>query len=230
MATSTMKDAVKEQEHSRPIRLAARRLVLFGTPIATAIVLSFHLFEMFTDGVYAHVSHDGETWLTVHLLFLPLLGLLGVGLYLLLLGYDEVIATIGRVGISVFAIFYIAMEAIAGITVGILVQEGQTLPVDQQTSVAAVVEALFYDPLVGGGSVSLFAVLGILGYLVAVVAIAIVLHREGAPRIPLVLLVCSSIAILSHAGPTGVLGMVLFFIAVVWLELRWAPTAEVAEQ
>jgi hypothetical protein len=225
-----MRNAVMKRERNRSIRLAGRRLVLFGTPIVAASVLSFHLFEMFTDGVYTHVGHDVETWLAVHLLFLPLLGLLGVGLYLLLDGYEGVTATIGRAGIAVFAVFYIAMEAIAGITVGILVREGRALPVDQQAGVAAVVEALFYDPIVGGGSVSLFAVLGVLGYLVAVVAIAVVLRREGAPRLPLVLLVGSFIAIFSHAGPTGVLGMVLFFVAVVWLELRWAPTAEVSRR
>lgn len=227
MATSTIRNAVLERERTQPIRLVVRRLILLGTPIATASVLSFHLFEVFTDGVYAHVGHDVETWLTVHLLFLPLLGLLGVGLYLLLDGYGGYIATIGRVGIATFAIFYIAMEAIAGITVGILVREGRTLPSDQQTGVAAVIEALFYDPIVGGGSVSLFAVLGVLGYLVAVVAIALVLYHEGAPRLPLVLLIGSFIAIFGHAGPTGVLGMVLFFVAVVWLEFRWTPTAEV---
>lgn len=230
MATSTTKDVVRERERHRPIRLAVRRLVLFGTPIVTAGVLSFHLFETFTDGVYSHVSHDVGTWLTVHLLFLPLLGLLGVGLYLLLRGYEGVTATIGRAGIAAFATFYIAMEAIAGIAVGVLVREGQALPAAQRTGVATVVEALFYDPVVGGGSVSLFAVLGVLGYLVAVVAIAIVLHREGAPRLPLVLLVGSFIAIFGHAGPTGVLGMVLFFVAVVWLELRWTPTTEVPER
>lgn len=181
MATTTAGNSIGARERTGRIGLVVRRLVLLGTPLVAAGVLSFHLFEMFSDGVYAHVGADVETWLAVHLLFLPLLGLLGVGLYLLLDGYHGLIATVGRIGIATFATFYIAMEAIAGIAVGLPVLEGRTLPAAQQTGVAAAVEALFYDPIVGGGSVSLFAVLGVLGYLVAVVAIAVVLRREGAP-------------------------------------------------
>lgn len=229
MATQTAEYPVREQEHPTPIRLAVRRLVLLGTPLATAAVLSFHLFETFNDGVYSHVSPVVDTWLAVHLLFLPLLGLLAISLYFLLASYQGLTAAIGRVGIAMFAVFYIAMEAINGIAVGVLVREGQALTAEQQAGVAAVVEAVFYDPIVGGGTVSLLAVLGVLGYLIAVSAIAVVLRRAGAPLVPIALLVGSFIAILTHAGPTGVVGMAMFFVGVVWLELRWSPTLEVTD-
>lgn len=74
MATHTEKHPIIERKHTTPIQLVIRRLVLLGTPLATAIVLSFHLFEIFSDGVYSHVSPVIDTWLTVHHLFTNSLG------------------------------------------------------------------------------------------------------------------------------------------------------------
>lgn len=104
----------------------------------------------------------------------------------------------------------------------VLIREGQALSAEQQEGVAIVVQELFTDPVVGGG-ISVFAILGILGYSIAVLGTALVYRRAGAPRIPLVLLGASVITVF-HGFITGSLGMLLFLIAVAWLEFGWTRT------
>lgn len=218
MAAPTPRDSASES--SSRLALAGRWLVLLGTPLAIAVATWFHPTGV--TEVYEDLSPVVDVWLAVHYLYLPLFGLLAVALYLLLAGYRSRPATVGRAGVATFAVFYLAMEAVAGIATGILVREGQALPVGRQEGVAVVVQALFTDPI-AGGTASLFGYLGVLGYLVAVVGIAVVLRRDGAPLVPLLLLVGSVVGVAGHAGLQGVLGMALLFVAAAWLEFGWTP-------
>lgn len=201
------------------LMLIGRRLILFSTPVLLAIIFSFHAAA--GDDVYDTLSSSTDTWLTVHILLLPVFGLLGIALYLLLADYDGLIATIGRIGISVYLIFYIAFESIAGIATGVIVREGQQLSAEQQEVVAEIVQTFYSD----GGIVGAFALAGTAGYFVAVIAIAIVLRRSGAPVAPLVLLVISTNAIIAHGSfPSDAFGALSFLVAVGWLEFAWTRT------
>lgn len=192
--------------------LIVRRVVLLGTPLALTGVIWFHPDRLLGG------EPSVELWLRIHSLFMLLFGLLGVALYLLLADYQGRVATVGRIGVAIYAIYYVAMIAILGLATGVLIREAQALTAAQQEGVTVVVRELATASIV-----TTIANIAMLGYLIAVLAVVIVLRREGAPVIPLALLVGSLIGILNHVGLSGILGMGLFFIAVTWLEFGWTP-------
>lgn len=210
--------------YAETVRPAVRQLLVLGPPIAAGVVLSFHTTGVGSGGYYSQILPVIDRWLALHLLFFPVLVFLGLTLWLLLSGYQGAVPTVGRIAIGVFVTCYLALESIAGIAVGVVIKNAESLPSAQQEGVAAVVETLFTDPLIGGGTFSVVVVSALLGYVVAVMVIAFVLRRAGAPRTPLVFVIGSSLGIVSHGFPTGVVGMGLLFTGVAWLELRWHPT------
>ena len=169
------------------------------------------------EDVYASLSPAADMFVASHILLFASLAVIAVGLYVLSAGHRGPLATIARAGIGVFAFFYLGFVAIAGIAKGLLIREGRTLPAEQQAGVAEVVGYVHTESL-------LFAagVIGAVGYLVAVGALAVVLFRANAPRVPLALLVVSVVAIGAHQGPVAVAGMASFAVAVGWLEFGWS--------
>lgn len=196
-------------------RRSARWLLLTATPILLGATLWFHPHG--GEHVHAALTPVVDTWVLVHILLLPLFGLLGACLFVLLRGYAGPVATIGRIGTAVYLVCYIAFEAIVGIATGLLIRAAQPLPPERQAGASEVVQVLATDPLV-----ATMALIGTAGAIVAVVALAILLRRAGAPLVPIVLLVGAPVTVVTHGGTTvDVLGMLSFLIAVVWLELGW---------
>ncbi|ELZ00845.1 hypothetical protein [Natrialba asiatica] len=201
--------------------IVGRYFVILGTPLVLAATFWFHPHA--GDDIYTELAPVSDTWFYVHILLLPLFGLLGIGVHLLLAEYEGPLATVGRIGNAAYLICYTAFESIAGIATAVVLREAQHLPPEQQEGVAAVVQVLFNDPL--NGVAGVLALLGIVGNLVAVVSLAVLLRRSGAPLVPLVLLAGLPIGITTHgSNPTDVLSILLFFLAIAWLELSWKPS------
>lgn len=200
--------------HVDAVRKTLRRLVLLGAPLGAALAMWGHPHA--EDDVFASLAPVVETWLAAHLLLFASMSLVGVGLYLLLAGHRGLVASIGRVGIGIYAACYLGYVAIVGVTVGLLVRAGQPLPAEQQAGVAEVVAYLYTE-----GTLFAVGAIGGLGYLVAVSAIGVALRRAGAPLVPLLALVGSTVALVVHSGPAAVAGMGLFVVAVAWLEFGW---------
>ncbi|WP_089789850.1 hypothetical protein [Natronobacterium haloterrestre] len=196
-----------------------RRLVLFGGPVGAAVAMWFHPHA--GHDVYASLSAVADTFVVIHVLLFASLATIAMGLYFLSSGYRGLSATLARAGTGVFGFFYLGYVAIVGVAKGLLIREGRTLPAEQQAGVAEAVQYLHTEPL-------LFAagVIGAVGYLVAVGALAVVLYRADAPRVPLALLVASSVAIGAHHGPLAVAGMGSFVVAVGWLEFGWSRATD----
>lgn len=198
---------------SAPGRLG-RRLLLSGTPLLLGAALLFHPHGG-GDDLYGALAPVVDTWLLLHVLLLPLFGLLGVCLYVLSRGYSRPVAATARIGIAVYLVSYVAFEAIAGIATGLLVREARTLPPAQREGVAAAVGAIS-EPIVA------LALVGTLGAVVAVASIAVLLRRSGAPLGAVVLLGGVPLTVFAHGGtPVDALGMALFLAGVVWLEFGW---------
>jgi hypothetical protein len=86
---------------------------MIGVPVAWAILLLFH--PQGGGGFYDVIDGNVVPWVTVHLgmgIFVPLFA--GV-VYLLLRGVDSTAATVSRIGLAVFAIFYAAWELVLGV-------------------------------------------------------------------------------------------------------------------
>src|SRR5215212_3325994 len=113
----------------------------------------------------------------------------------------------------VFALFYDAGDAIAGISTGILARSAQVGALGERAAVEAI-ETLFADPFK-----SLLFDIGRYAWIVALVLAAVALWRAGAPRLPLVLLALPAYLVtLDHAFPSGSLTFGTFFVIAAWLE------------
>lgn len=196
-----------------------RRLVLLAAPAGAAAAMWIH----------PHAGHDAfgslapvaDRWLATHLLLFASLSLLAVGLYWLLSGARGRVASLGRLGVGAFALLHVGYVATVGIASGLVVREARSLPADQQAGVGAVVEYLLHEPaLIAAGA------LGVVGYLVAVVAVAVVGRRAGAPLPPLALVLASVGAFAAHSGPVAIAGMASFAAGVAWLEAGWTPSSD----
>jgi hypothetical protein len=138
---------------------------------------------------------------------------MGVALWMLTAGLEGVDATISRVAAVVFALFYDAGDAIAGISTGILARSAQVGALGERAAVEAI-ETLFADPFK-----TLLFDIGRYAWIVALVTAAVALWRAGAPRLPLVLLALPAYLVtFDHAFPSGSLTFGTFFVIAVWLE------------
>ena len=188
-----------------------RRLVLLGTPLALAVLEVFHPHP---DGV-AEGIEQGEWFLWFHMIQLVLTGLIALAVYLLTDGLEGRAVSVSRWAIGVFAVFFSAYDAAAGIATGFMLRGARVLSVEEQTAI--------YDTAIDMPGLSLIFVLSIVGtgaWVVAVIAAAMALRHAGAPRGPFVLLILAAVFLLGgHPFPGGTLAFGCFFLAAAWLEL-----------
>ena len=139
---------------------------------------------------------------------------MGVALWLLTAGLQDLFATFSRGAAVVFALFYDAGDAIAGISTGILARSAEVGALGERAAVEAV-ETFWGDPFK-----TLLFDIGRDAFIVALVTAAVALWRAGAPRLPLVLLVLPALFVtFDHAFPFGSLTFGTFFVIAAWLEL-----------
>ena len=210
-----------------------RRLILFGTPLLTGILLLFHprpgsagmepVEQAVGMDVYAILAPVADLFLAVHVLFAPALALLGLSAILLLNGVRGIAAKISRVSAFVFVVSYPMYETIIGTTPALLVRGAAGLSPDKQTVISSAVNRIFADPVLGDGPSVLFIVAS-LSWPLAVTLAAFALRRSGKPLGLCILLGLSSIFTF-HASPLGSAGMLLFLLAAVGIERAGSPAA-----
>jgi hypothetical protein len=197
-----------------------RRLFLVATPLTLAVVLWFH--PPGGSNVYAGVRGDVSAWLFVHVVVLVFLPLLAIAAYLLLSGLQSRPATVSRVALIFFLVFYTAWEATVGLGTAVLVDSANGLPAGEQTVVADAIQHYNRNWIIADPSVSL--VVGSLGWLVAMAAAAVAFRRAGAGwPVPVLVAFASLFAI--HPPPVGPAGLVCFASAAVLIERARAHDA-----
>jgi hypothetical protein len=188
-----------------------RRLVLLGTPLAFALWEIFHPQPM---GV-ADAVEQGGWFMWFHFIQVPLIGLIALAVYLLTEGLEGRAVSVSRWAIAVFAVFFSAYDAAAGIGTGYALRNAQGLSAGGQEAV--------YEAVIDMPGLSLIFGLSIVGtgaWVVALIATAMALRRAGASRGPLILLILAGIFLMGgHPYPAGTLAFGSFFLAAVWLEL-----------
>jgi len=160
--------------------LTLRRIVLLGTPLVLTFLLLFHPSPY--DDIAGELLPIAGWWIALHTIVFVLVPLMGAALWLLTAGLESVDATLSRTAAVVFALFYAAGDAIAGISTGILARSAQEGALGERAAVEAI-ETLFADPFK-----SLLFDIGRYAWVVALVLAAVALWRAGVPRLPLVLL------------------------------------------
>ena len=213
------------------------RLVILGAPLALGLVEVFHFESLPFDAEgelgpftrYRTIAPVVEQWLVVHLLQAPLIALVGLAVYLMVRGLSNFPGTVARVCMVVFVVAYTVLDSVAGIAVGVLVSNARDLSPVQLAPVEQAIEQLWDNPLVG--NISVFTISGAGAWVVGVIAAAVSLRRSGAPRGPVALMVLAAFVFgLSHASPTGPIGMACLLAAFVWLELFPQSSLSVGEE
>jgi hypothetical protein len=124
----------------------ARAGVLVGAPLGLIPL------ELTHPGVgpspFQSVAPVADWWITLHVMLLALFGLFALAVYLLIAGDRGLVARWAALLIGVFAVANSAFVAVDGIGVGLLARYGRSLPVDQQLTVDAAVQALWVSPAV----------------------------------------------------------------------------------
>jgi hypothetical protein len=189
-----------------------RPAFLVATPLALAVLLAFHPGGDGSD-IYGTVHDQVTPWLAVHLGMAPLLGLLAIAVWVLLGGVEGRAATVSRVALVPFLVFYTAFEATAGVATGLLADYANGLPVADRAPVAGAIQSLNESVAVQW----VFPTAGSLGWLAATIAAAVALHGAGAGRAATVLLALSGIFVV-HPPPFGPAALVCFAAAAALLE------------
>jgi hypothetical protein len=195
---------------------ALRHVFLLATPLALAVVLWWH--PPGGDEIFADVRHDVNAWSTVHTAFLLFIPLLGLAAFLVLRGLESRAATVSRVALVFFLVFYTAYEVTVGVGTGILVDYANGLPTDDQDVLAGAIQA-YNENDVLADPVSVSLVLGFFGWVVAMIAAAVAVRRAGAGWAATLLLAGAALFAI-HPPPIGPIGLACFAAAAVLIE-RW---------
>src|SRR5258708_24289567 len=104
-----------------------RRIVLFGAPVFTGLVLMLHPSGGLPEpgklvDVFGFIAPVADRFVVVHLLFAPGLALLGLALYFLLEGLHGYAAAVSRVSTAIAVVAYIVYESIVGAATGNLIR------------------------------------------------------------------------------------------------------------
>jgi hypothetical protein len=146
----------REEGRSKVERLVLRRVVLLGTPLALAILEIFHP----QPGGVGEAVEQGGWFMWFHIIQVPLIGLIALAVYLLTEGLEGRAVMVSRWAIGVFAVFFSAYDAAAGIGTGYALRNAQGLPAGAQEAVhEAVIDmpglSLIFDSgdrCLGGGA------------------------------------------------------------------------------
>ena len=191
--------------------LTLRRIVLLGTPLAITVLLLFHPSPY--EDVAGELMPIAGWWTALHTIGFVLFALMGVALWLLTAGLPGVFATVSRGAAVVFALFYDAGDAIAGISTGILARSAEAGALGEQAAVGAI--QTLADPLK-----NLLFDIGRDAFIVALVTAAVALYRAGVSLLPVVLLALPAFLVtFDHAFPFGSLTFGTFFVIAAWLEV-----------
>ena len=199
----------------------AQIAVLVGVPLAWAALLWFHP-DVDPDRVYESLRDQVDTYLVVHVGTLVFIGLMGVALYLLVRDLPGRAATISRLAIGPFVLFYAAWETVIGLAIGVLVQHANDAPARERPAVADAIQAVGGNVIVGDAGILL--AIGALAWITAVIAAAVALHGAGAPLLAVILVGLSAVVV-SHPPPIGPVGLVCFAAAagVIAISRRASP-------
>lgn len=181
--------------------------ILAAALLAVAVILYWH--PPGGENVFDGVSPDVNAWLFVHttlLLAFPVIGLAG---FHVLRGLTGTAATVSRVSIVLFLVFYTAYEVTIGVGSGVLVEYANGLPPAEQAVVADAIQD-YNRHWAAAEPASIALIVGFFAWVVAMFSAAFA-HRRAGATWPLTLLVGLAALFAVHPfpiGPVGLLGLV----------------------
>jgi hypothetical protein len=193
------------------VRLVLRGVVLLGVPLALAVLEIFHPER---PNSASEAVEQGGWFMWFHFIQVPLIGLIALAAYLLTDGLVGRAASVSRWAVGVFAVFFSAYDAAAGIGTGYALRNAQRLSAGAQEAIYEAVKDMPVVSLIFG-----LSVVGTAAWVVGLIGAALSLRRTGASLGPLVLLILAGVFLLGgHPYPAGTLAFGSFFVAAAWLE------------
>jgi hypothetical protein len=198
--------------------LLLRRGVLFGAPLGYIVLGLVHPDD-------PDVGDDATFFIYLHVVQLFLIALVAYALWLLVEGVDRRAATVVRIAIVPYAVFYTAFDSLAGIATGLIAQEGGNLSAAEGAAVQRLLDNLGEEPLLAFS----YLASGI-AWLVPAAAAALALRDRVPIWITVVMVVGAAVFAVAHPWPPGPIGMTLYLLGIAWHELRPRPalTPEIA--
>jgi hypothetical protein len=185
-------------------------LVLVGAPLALAVLEVFHPRQEDAAGAIG----EAGWFLWFHMIQLPLIGLVALAASLLTQGLTGRIVSVSRWAVAVFAVFFSAYDAAAGIATGYVLRSARGLPVESQ---AIIFEAAHDMP--GLSLIFVISLVGTGAWVVAMLTAAVALRRAGVSRVSFVFVIMAGVFLLGgHPFPFGTLAFGCLFIAAAWME------------
>jgi hypothetical protein len=195
-----------------------RRACFLGAVVGYFIIGAIHPADL-------EVGDETSLYLGIHLVQLVLILLVAWGIWLLVKDLPGRAAKVARVAILPFAIVYSAFDAIAGVAIGIIVREANGLSAVEGAAVQrvfddsdGVTEAITAAFWAGGG----------LTWFVMALAAALAVKPIGGLGPTLLMAIGAAIFAVGHPFPPGPIGIALFGLGFLWLEIRreHAPATE----
>ena len=156
-----------------------RTLLLSTALLALAVVLYWH--PPGGQNVFEGVSPDVDAWLFVRTALLSPSRRSAWPRSELLRGVEGRAATVSRVAVVLFLVFYTAYETTIGVGTGVLVDYANGLPPAEQAAVADAIQDYNRDWIVAEYP-SIALIVSFFGWVVAMFAAASALRREGATK------------------------------------------------
>jgi hypothetical protein len=206
-------DAFQRADPTWPMPAPLRRVLLLLPPLLLAGLEILHPQPDETVQALMDVS----TWFAgFHVIQLALTGLVALSLLLLADSFGRANAWVTRLGVGVFLVFFSAYDAVAGIATGLAMRSARDLSAVQQEGVFDVVKDW---PALGAPFA--LSIVGTLGWVAAVGALALAARRQGAPRREWILIGLAAVFLLGgHPFPQGTLAFGCFFIGALLHEWR----------
>jgi hypothetical protein len=190
------------------------QFLLLAAPLLWVVVAILHPGGVGDEPPpYEGIADDANKWIFVHFSQLVLTPFVAWGVWMLLDGIQSVAATVARVFVVVWMVFFSAFDAIAGIAVGVLTRYANSLAGEEQEAVVGAIDFLFQDSrFAGGNNYSVLAGFGQLSWIVLAIAAAVALWRAGFSRL-IAGAALVSVAFAAHAGYPAAVGLVALFVA-----------------
>ena len=203
----------QRSDRTWPMPGALRRVLLLVPPFLLASLEVLHPQPDETPQALMDVA----TWFAgFHVIQLALTGLVGLSVLFLADSFGRATSWATRLGIGAFLVFFSAYDAVAGIATGLAMRNARDLTVAQQEGVFEVVK-----DWPGLGAPFVLSIIGTLGWVAAVGALALAARRQGAPRREWVLIGLAALFLLGgHPFPQGTLAFSCLFGAALLHELR----------
>jgi hypothetical protein len=186
-----------------------RRAVLFGGPLGYIVLGLVHPMGD------VEVGDATGLYIFLHLVQPVLIALIAYGLWLLVEGLESTAATVVRYALVPYLILYSMFDAVAGVAIGLVVQEANTMSVADQAAVQRMMDGIGEH----GVLVALWIGSG-LSWLVPAVAAALAVRERVPGWVTGAMVLGALVFAAGHPFPPGPIGMALFLGGILWVELR----------